>query len=94
LQKSQSEGAGHKAAVEQLSHQVKSQENELERLHAAAQSAREEAQRQLDKVEDASKKDRAERDAAIKEAAELRGLSEGLKAQNAELISRFSGNEK
>jgi chromosome segregation ATPase len=147
LQKSQNESAGFKATAEQLRHQVKSQEAELERLHAemdkertsrqqeiqritaaaeaaqvkatqqiesaksalsdaqgkaqqlekdkaAAQSGREEAQRQLEKVEEASKKDRAERDAAIKEAAELRGLSEGLKTQNAELLSRFGRDDK
>ncbi|MBU6455437.1 MAG: DNA-binding protein [Cyanobacteria bacterium REEB67] len=147
LQKSQNDGAAYKATVEQLRHQVKSQEAELERLHgeidkerttrqqeiqritaaseaaqgkaeqqieslkktiseeqsksqqlekekADAHTRRDETQRQLEKVEEASKADRAERDAAIKDAAELRGLSEGLKAQNAELLSRIGRDDK
>jgi chromosome segregation ATPase len=142
LQKSQTDCAGYRATGEQLRHQVKSQEAELERLHAEidkeretrrqeiqritaaseaaqikaeqqieslknallevqnkaqqlekengdAHNKRDETQRQLEKVEEASKTDRAERDAAIKEAAELSGLSEGVKTQNAELLSRF-----
>jgi len=104
LHKSQTDGAGYKATAEQLQNQVKSQEASIDRLHAAVQqlekekadahSRREEAQRQLEKVEEASKTDRAERDAAIKDAAELRGLSEGLKAQNAELLSRLGRDDK
>lgn len=147
LQKSQNDGAAYKATVDQLRHQVKSQEAEQERLHgeldkerasrqqeiqritvaaeaaqnkaaqqidslnktlseaqskaqqlekekADAHSRRDETQRQLEKVEEASRKDRTERDAAIKEAAELRGLSEGLKTQNTELLSRFGRDDK
>lgn len=147
LQKSQTDGAAFKATGEQLQHQVKSQEAELERLHgeidkerttrqqeiqritaaseaaqikaeqqieslknelseaqskaqqlekekADALSRRDETLRQFEKAEEASKKDRAERDAAIKEASELRGLSEGLKTQNTELLSRFGRDDK
>lgn len=61
---------------------------------ADAHSRRDETQRQFEKAEEASKKDRAERDAAIKEVSELRGLSEGLKTQNAELLSRFGRDDK
>jgi len=147
VQKSQTDGAAYRATVDQLQHQVKSQETELERLHGeidkertsrqqeiqristAAESAqekaaqqianlnnalseaqnkaqklenekadalsrRDETQRQLEKAEQASKTDRSERDAAIKEAAELRGLSEGLKTQNAELLSKLGRDGK
>jgi DNA repair exonuclease SbcCD ATPase subunit len=59
-----------------------------------AQSRRDETQRQLEKAEEASKADRVERDAAIKEAAQLRGLSEGLKTQNGELLSRIGRDDK
>lgn len=71
LQKSQTESATHGATAEQLNHQVKSQESELERLH-----------KEIDK-------ERSERDTAIKEASELRGFSDGLKTQNAELLSKL-----
>jgi thioesterase domain-containing protein len=71
LQKSQTESATHGATAEQLNHQVKSQESELERLR-----------KEIDK-------ERSERDTAIKEASELRGFSDGLKTQNAELLSKL-----
>lgn len=69
-------------------------QQEIERISAAAEAAQGEAQRQLAKVEAASKTDREERDAAIKEASELRGLSDALKTQNAELLSKLGLDEK
>jgi uncharacterized coiled-coil DUF342 family protein len=69
--------------------EVQNKAQQLEKENGDAHNKRDETQRQLEKVEEASKTDRAERDAAIKEAAELRGLSEGVKTQNAELLSRF-----
>ena len=69
-------------------------QQEIERITAAAEAAQGEAQRQLAKVEAASKTDREERDAAIKEASQLRGLSDALKTQNAELLSKLGLEEK
>jgi chromosome segregation ATPase len=147
LQRAQTDGAAYKATSEQLRHQVKSQEAELERMHkevdkersvrqteiqritTAAETAAEkaahqvdalnkaiseaqskvqelekeksdaenkriESERRLEASEEASKNDRSERDAAIKEAAELRGLSEGLKTQNSELLSKLARDNK
>jgi chromosome segregation ATPase len=94
-----SEAAQTKAEqqIESLKNALSEAQNkaqQLEKESGEAQSKRDETQRQLEKVEEASQKDRTERDAAIKEAAELRGLSEGLKTQNAELLSRFGRNDK
>ena len=93
LQKSQTDGAAYRAAGEQLGQQVKSQEAELERLHGEIDKERTIRQQEIQRItaaaEGAQEKDRAERDAAMKEAAELRGLSEGLKAQNAQLLSKI-----
>jgi chromosome segregation ATPase len=96
--------AAAEAAQEKEAQQIESLKNavseaqtkaqKLENEKAEALSRRDETQRQLEKAEQASKTDRSERDAAIKEAAELRGLSEGLKTQNAELLSRFGTDDK
>lgn len=66
----------------------------LEKEKGEAHSKRDELQRHLEKVEEASKADRSERDAAIKEASELRGLSEALKTQNTELLSKLGRDGK
>jgi chromosome segregation ATPase len=147
LQNSETDNARYRATAEQLRHQVKSQEAELERMHkevdkersvrqaeiqritTAAETAAEKAahqvealnkavsevqnkvqqlekeksdaenkrievERRLEASEEASKNDRSERDAAIKEAAELRGLSEGLKTHNSELLSKLGRDNK
>lgn len=147
LRKSQTETATAKATAEQLRHQVKSQEAELERSHADLDKERaarqqevdrinagataaqdkaakeidalkkhveeaqktiqqlgkekgealaksEETQRALEKSEQSSASDRKERDAAMKESAELRGQTDALKAQNADLLARLGGNDK
>ncbi len=150
LQKSETEKAALKATAEQLRHQVKSQEAELERLHkdaeaerkrhqdelskaaasaaaaqekaiseierlreqlAQAQRAAEKAERErgeaqlkvqeatsraekadehAQKAEQEASLSRKEKESAIKEAAELRGKSDTLQAQNNELLSRLS----
>ena len=74
--------------------EAQSRAQKMENEKADALSRRDDMQRQLEKAEEASKTDRSEREAAIKEAAELRGLSEGLKTQNAELLSRLGSGNK
>lgn len=66
----------------------------LEKEKGEARSKRDELQRQYEKAEASSKVDRSERDAAIKEASELRGLSEALKTQNTELLSKLGRDGK
>jgi len=93
------EAAQNKAAqqIESLNKalsEAQSKAQQLERDSADAQSRRDEMQRQFEKAEEASKTDRAERDAAIKEASELRGLCDGLKTQNAELLSKLGREGK
>ncbi len=67
---------------------------QLEKEKGEAHSKRDEIQRLFEKAEEASKADRSERDAAIKEASELRGLSDALKTQNSELLSKLGRDEK
>jgi chromosome segregation ATPase len=88
-------------AAEQAQTKAAEQIERLNRAVAEAQAVshrleneKGEAQRELVKVEAASKTDREERDAAIKEASELRGLSDALKTQNAELLSKLGLDEK
>jgi chromosome segregation ATPase len=150
LHQSENEKAALKATSEQLRHQVKSQESELERLHkdtdserkrhdqemskasataSAAQdkantqieqlrqqaaelqtklekAERERAESQLKAQEAAGRADKADeralkseqetaqarkdKEAAIKEAAELRGKANALDAQNKDLLARLS----
>lgn len=89
--------AAAEAAQGKAAEQIESLSRAVAEGQAVAQkleNEKGEAQRQLTKVEGASKTDREERDAAIKEASELRGLSDALKAQNAELLSKLGLNEK
>ena len=67
--------------------QVLVQKEEKEKTEAV--SRLEEATKQLVKVEERSEKDRSERDTALTEAAELRGQTESLKAQNTELFGKL-----
>ena len=150
LHQSENEKAALKATCEQLRHQVKSQESELERLHKDAESERkrhdqemskasasasaaqdkantqieqlrqqsselqtklekaerERAESQLKAQEAAGRADKAEeravkseqetaqarkdKEAAIKEAAELRGKADALGVQNQDLLARLS----
>jgi len=73
VHEAKAEAAGHKAGAEQL-----------EKLVV---NLREQVQQEREKAEEASRADRAERDNAIREAAELKGQSESLKGQNAELMA-------
>lgn len=59
---------------------------ELEKQRDEARSSATECQKQLEKIEAAAKVDREERDAAIKEAAELKGLSGSLKKNKTQLF--------
>jgi len=47
-----------------------------------------------DKAEEATRAERAERDNAVKEAAELKGQAEALRTQNAELLALVGSQEK
>jgi DNA repair exonuclease SbcCD ATPase subunit len=49
---------------------------------------------ELERLHTEIEKERGERDAAIKEAAELRGLCEGLKTQNAEMLSKLGDGKQ
>ena len=67
---------------------------ELEKQRDEARSGVIEIQKQLERVEAAAKVDREERDAAIKEAAELKGLSGSLKEQNLMLLAKLNADDK
>lgn len=89
------------AAAEQAQTKAAVQIESLNRAVTEAQAVTQklenekgEAQRELAKVAAASKTDREERDTAIREASELRGLSDALKTQNAELLSKLGLDEK
>jgi hypothetical protein len=66
----------------------------LEKQRDEARSSAAECQKQLEKIEAAAKVDREERDAAIKEAAELKGLSGSLKEQNTALLAKLNSDDK
>lgn len=87
LHQSENEKAALKATSEQLQHQVKSQESELERLHNETVSERKRHQEEIEQA-------RKDKEAAIKEAAELRGQIVALDAQNKDLLSRLSDKPK
>lgn len=136
LQKAQNDTTSYKATAEQLKLQVRSQESELERMHAeldkertkhrqelekltqAAEAAADKAaqeiealknaarqmekekdetqskleatQKELEKSDETSRSDRAERDAAIKEAAQYKGQLDSLQTQNKDLLGRLA----
>lgn len=81
------DNAALKATAEQLRQQVKSQQAELERLHKDRDEDRKLHQSELARA-------KAEHDAAIKEAAELKGQAQTLKAQNTELIAKLAAPKK
>jgi chromosome segregation ATPase len=62
----------------------------LEREKEEVKSASEESRKQLEKAAAAAESDRKERDAAIKEASELKGKSETLKTQNEQLLAKLT----
>jgi chromosome segregation ATPase len=89
--------AAAEAAQAKAAEQIESLSRTVAEVQANAQKLENdkgEAQRQLEKMEAASKTDREERDAAKTEASELRGLSDALKTQNAELLSKLGLNDK
>ena len=74
--------------------ELRSKITEVEKHRDEAKTSVSDSQKQLEKAEAAAKADRAERDAAIKEAAELKGLSGSLKEQNAALMAKLNSEEK
>jgi len=68
--------------------------SQLSTERASLQATVEQLKHQLEKTETAASKDREERDVAIKEASELKGLSRALKEQNEALLAKLSSGEK
>jgi len=83
LHQSEKERAALKATSEQLQHQVKSQESDLARVHKESEAERKRHQEELAEA-------RKDKDAAIRESAELRGKASSLEAQNKDLLTRLS----
>jgi chromosome segregation ATPase len=84
------EKAELKEAVAEAQNKLGQMQQERDRAKATA----EESRRQQEKAEEAAKADRAERDAAIKEAAELKGKAATLQEQNHALLSKLPGEDK
>lgn len=61
---------------------------------AGHRAAAEQLQKLVEKQEQASKIDRAEREAALKEAAELKGEVNSLVRQNDQLVAKLAGSDK
>lgn len=83
--------------IEALTAQVTNLQEDVRKLaleNASRKATADELSTQLAKIENSARLDRAERDAAIKESAELRGLVGSLKEQNSILIDKLSTGEK
>jgi DNA repair ATPase RecN len=83
LHKSSSECAALTATVDQLREQIKS-------LNHASQQA----QKRADKAEQLLEKSNKDREAALKEAAEMRGQFQALKQQNDSLMAKLTPKSK
>ncbi|HEY9869382.1 MAG TPA: hypothetical protein V6D08_09470 [Candidatus Obscuribacterales bacterium] len=68
---------------DELRNQVQSQQAELERLHKTIEEERKQHQAESERL-------RHERESAVKEAAELKGEAQALKAQNRELVDKLA----
>lgn len=100
---SESERKRHQTQIEQLRQQVSETQTKLEKAereraesHLKAQEAvgrAEKADERAVKSEQETAQARKDKEAAIKEASELRGKAEAIQAQNTELISRLSDRE-
>lgn len=89
--------SGHQQEISSLRSaldEARSKITEVEKQRDEAKNSVGDSQKQLEKAEAAAKADRAERDAAIKEAAELKGLSGSLKEQNTALMAKLNSDEK
>lgn len=89
--------SGHQQEISSLRSaldEARSKITEVEKQRDEAKNSVSDSQKQLEKAEAAAKADRAERDAAIKEAAELKGLSGSLKEQNTALMAKLNSDEK
>jgi chromosome segregation ATPase len=83
LQKVGNDNAALNATVEQLQHQLKSNEVEAARLHREIQGERDRHQEIL-----------KEKEAVVREAATLQGQTQALKEQNDELLSRLGDRKE
>ena len=79
----QEESAAHKAGVVQLQKLVEKQEKDLERLRIETEKTKQDAEK-------ASVADRAQRDAALQQAAEQKGRVDSLTEQNEQLLERLT----
>ncbi|CAN5190062.1 hypothetical protein BH11CYA1_BH11CYA1_48750 [soil metagenome] len=82
------------SSLKSVLEEVHSKISEVEKQRDEAKTSISDSQKQLEKAEAAAKADRTERDAAIKEAAELKGLTGALKEQNAALMAKLNSDEK
>jgi chromosome segregation ATPase len=90
--------------IEQLRQQLAEMQNKLETADRNGREAdlkAKEASNRADKADEQARKyeqeaaqARTEKEVAVKEAAELRGKSDALQAQNTELLSRLSNSDK
>jgi DNA repair exonuclease SbcCD ATPase subunit len=86
-----------KATIEQIKASLKKAEDSAAKFEAEVREQRkiaDQKQQSLEKAEEASKADRAERDDAIKEAAELHGQAGALKAQYAQLLAAIESGKR
>jgi len=90
LTASSNDKAALKATSEQLQHQVNLQQTELERLHKEIESTRNMHQEEIAQLKAQQLSAQEKSDAAVREAAELKGQVEALKAQNTELVNALS----
>jgi DNA repair exonuclease SbcCD ATPase subunit len=92
LQKSQTDGAAYKATGEQLQHQVKSQEAELERLHGEIDKERtgrqQESQRITAAAETAKDKAAQQIESLKSELSEAQSRAQKVESEKAEALSR------
>jgi hypothetical protein len=100
IQRLEVQGDQDAATIESLKKQIAELEEQLSKArsenaanHATAEQLREQVKAQqgeLDRLHASMEKERKQRDAAATEAAELRGQTQSLKAQNTELLAKLS----
>ncbi len=85
------------ATIEQVKVALKKAEDSAAKFEADGREQRklaDQKQQALEKAEEASRKERTERDNAIREAAELKGQAEAQKAQYAQLLAAIESGKK
>ena len=86
-----------KAKIVEVEDALHKSQTECATYSATAEQLRNQIKSQeveLERLHKEIEKERAERDAALKEASELKGLSEGLKMQNSELLTKFGKTDR